>query len=144
MAFDIPDPSDMVIPDPSDMVPFAELWFQAVNADVEIIPVMSRDDVKKGSPSSADEQVAPDATAGCTPRSPDLVLARNLRPDGLPRWPLFGRPSTLNAAAYCAPISTVSAAERRNGRSRIRATQSTDQMLLAHSLDLAEERSHLP
>jgi len=36
------------MPDPSDMVPFAEPWFQEVNADVEVIPVMSGDDVQKG------------------------------------------------------------------------------------------------
>ncbi|MBV8993310.1 MAG: hypothetical protein JO287_06325 [Pseudonocardiales bacterium] len=34
--------------DPSDMVPFAEPWFQELNADVEVIPVMSGDDVQKG------------------------------------------------------------------------------------------------
>ena len=31
-----------------------------------------------------------------------------------PRWPLFGRPRALNAAAYCAPVSTVSAGQQRN------------------------------
>jgi hypothetical protein len=36
------------MPDPSDMVPFSEPWFQALNADVGIIPVMSGDDVQKG------------------------------------------------------------------------------------------------
>ncbi len=36
------------MPDPSDMVPFAEPWFQELNADVEVIPVMSGDDVQKG------------------------------------------------------------------------------------------------
>lgn len=36
------------MPDPSDMVPFAEPWFQEVNANVEIIPVMSGDDVQRG------------------------------------------------------------------------------------------------
>jgi hypothetical protein len=40
MVFDMPDPSDMVA--------FSEPWFQGVNADVEIIPVMSGDDVQKG------------------------------------------------------------------------------------------------
>jgi hypothetical protein len=32
--------------DPSDMVPFSQPWFQGVNTDVEIIPVMN-DDVQK-------------------------------------------------------------------------------------------------
>jgi hypothetical protein len=36
------------MPDPSDMVPFAEPWYQEVNADVEISPVMSGDDLQKG------------------------------------------------------------------------------------------------
>jgi len=36
------------LPDPSDMVPFSEPWFMELNADVEIIPVMSGDDVQKG------------------------------------------------------------------------------------------------
>jgi hypothetical protein len=40
MVFDMPEPSDMVA--------FSEPWFQAVNADVEIIPVMTGDDVQKG------------------------------------------------------------------------------------------------
>jgi hypothetical protein len=40
MVFDMPDPSDMVA--------FAEPWFQGLNADVEIVPVMSGDDVQKG------------------------------------------------------------------------------------------------
>jgi hypothetical protein len=40
MVFDMPDPSDMVA--------FAEPWFQGLNADVEIIPVMNGDDVQKG------------------------------------------------------------------------------------------------
>jgi hypothetical protein len=36
------------IPDPSDLVPFSEPFFQELNADVEIIPVMSGDDLQKG------------------------------------------------------------------------------------------------
>jgi len=36
------------LPDPSDMVPFSEPWFMELNADVDIIPVMSGDDVQKG------------------------------------------------------------------------------------------------
>jgi hypothetical protein len=32
---------------------------------------------------------------------------------GLP-WPHFGRTATLNAAAQCAPVSRISAAQRRN------------------------------
>jgi hypothetical protein len=36
------------LPDPSDMIAFCEPWFMEVNADVEIIPVMSGDDVQKG------------------------------------------------------------------------------------------------
>jgi hypothetical protein len=34
----------------------------------------------------------------------------------MPRWPLFGRPRTLNAAAYCAPMNTISAGQQRNGQ----------------------------
>lgn len=34
--------------DPSDMVPFSETFFQELNADVEVIPVMTADDVQKG------------------------------------------------------------------------------------------------
>jgi hypothetical protein len=34
--------------DPSDLVPFSETWFQELNADVEIVPVMTADDVQKG------------------------------------------------------------------------------------------------
>ena len=33
-----------------------------------------------------------------------------------PFWPLFGRTRTLNAAAYCASMSTVSAGQQRNGQ----------------------------
>jgi hypothetical protein len=40
MVFDLADPSDMVA--------FSEPWFQAVNAGVEVIPVMTGDDVQKG------------------------------------------------------------------------------------------------
>ncbi len=29
-------------------------------------------------------------------------------------WPLFGRQTTLHAAAYCAPVSSISAGQRRN------------------------------
>ena len=36
------------MPDPSDMVAFAEPWFQGLNADVEIIPVMAPDDLQRG------------------------------------------------------------------------------------------------
>lgn len=40
MVFDMPDPSDMVL--------FSEPWFMRLNADVEIIPVMSGDDAQRG------------------------------------------------------------------------------------------------
>ena len=30
------------------------------------------------------------------------------------RWPLFGRTATLNAAACCASVSSISAGQRRN------------------------------
>ncbi len=33
-----------------------------------------------------------------------------------PGWPLFGRTATLNVAAYCALVSTVSAGQQRNGQ----------------------------
>ncbi len=36
------------MPDPSDMVPFTERFFQELNADVEITPVMSAEDLQKG------------------------------------------------------------------------------------------------
>jgi hypothetical protein len=36
------------MPDPSDMVPFTEPFFQELNADVEIIPVMTPDDLQRG------------------------------------------------------------------------------------------------
>lgn len=34
--------------DPSDLVPFCEPFFQELNADVEIIPVMAPDDLQRG------------------------------------------------------------------------------------------------
>ena len=33
-----------------------------------------------------------------------------------PRWPLSGRQTTLNAANYCAPVSSISAGQQRNGQ----------------------------
>jgi len=33
-----------------------------------------------------------------------------------PRWPLSGRQTTLNAASYCAPVSSISAGQQRNGQ----------------------------
>jgi hypothetical protein len=33
-----------------------------------------------------------------------------------PRWPLFGRPRTLNTAYYCTSVSTVSAGQQRSGQ----------------------------
>ena len=33
-----------------------------------------------------------------------------------PRWPLFGRQTTLNVATYCAPVSSISAGQQRNGQ----------------------------
>jgi hypothetical protein len=35
------------LPDPSDVLAFTEPWFQGVNAEVEINPVMSGGDVQK-------------------------------------------------------------------------------------------------
>jgi hypothetical protein len=34
--------------DPSDMVPFTEPFFNGLNADVQLIPVMNADDLEKG------------------------------------------------------------------------------------------------
>jgi hypothetical protein len=34
--------------DPSDLVPFCEPFFQGLDADVEIIPVMAPDDLQRG------------------------------------------------------------------------------------------------
>ena len=31
-------------------------------------------------------------------------------------WPHFGRTRTLNAAIYCAPVSSISAGQRGNGQ----------------------------
>jgi hypothetical protein len=36
------------IPDSSDMVPFGEPFFMALDADVEVVPVMNADDLQKG------------------------------------------------------------------------------------------------
>jgi hypothetical protein len=36
------------MPDSSDVVPFAEPFFQGINAGVAIIPIMSADDLQKG------------------------------------------------------------------------------------------------
>jgi hypothetical protein len=36
------------MPDPSDMVAFSEPWFSGLNADVEVTPVMTGDDVQRG------------------------------------------------------------------------------------------------
>jgi hypothetical protein len=36
------------MPDPSDLVPFSEPFFQGVNAEVEIVPAMSGNDLQKG------------------------------------------------------------------------------------------------
>jgi hypothetical protein len=33
-----------------------------------------------------------------------------------PCWPLFGRQTTLNAATYCAPVSSISAGQQRSGQ----------------------------
>ena len=33
-----------------------------------------------------------------------------------PCWPLFGRQTTLNAATYCAPVSSISAGQQSNGQ----------------------------
>ena len=32
------------------------------------------------------------------------------------RWPLFGRTRTLNAATYCALVSSIPAGQQRNGQ----------------------------
>jgi hypothetical protein len=44
-----------------------------------------------------------------------------------PAWPLFGRPKTLKAAAYCVPMSTVLAGQQWSGQVANVATESTDQ-----------------
>ncbi len=44
------------MPDPSDMVPFTERFFQELNADVEITPVMSAEDLQKGIAKRAAEE----------------------------------------------------------------------------------------
>ena len=36
------------MPDSSDMVPFGEPFFMALDADVEVVPVMNADDLQKG------------------------------------------------------------------------------------------------
>ena len=36
------------MPDSSDMVPFREPFFMALDADVEVVPVMNADDLQKG------------------------------------------------------------------------------------------------
>jgi hypothetical protein len=36
------------MPDSSDMVPFGEPFFMAVDAEVEVVPVMNADDLQKG------------------------------------------------------------------------------------------------
>ena len=36
------------MPDLSDMIPFAEPFFQGMNTDVVIIPIMNADDMQKG------------------------------------------------------------------------------------------------
>jgi hypothetical protein len=36
------------LPDSSDMVPFGEPFFQGMNADVVVIPIMTADDLQKG------------------------------------------------------------------------------------------------
>src|SRR5215470_5411794 len=44
-------------------------------------------------------------------------------------WPHFGRTRTLNAAMYCAPVSSISAGQRANGQVADRVTQPADQMV---------------
>ena len=36
------------MPDSSDMVPFGKPFFMALDADVEVVPVMNADDLQKG------------------------------------------------------------------------------------------------
>ena len=36
------------MPDSSDMVPFGEPFFMAVDAEVEVVPVMNAEDLQKG------------------------------------------------------------------------------------------------
>lgn len=44
-------------------------------------------------------------------------LAPIVRIEGVrPRWPLFGRQTTLNGATYCAPVSSISARQQGNGQ----------------------------
>jgi hypothetical protein len=40
--------SATVRPESSDMVPFGEPFFMALDADVEVVPVMKADDLQKG------------------------------------------------------------------------------------------------
>jgi hypothetical protein len=47
------------MPGLSGMIPFAEPFFQGMNTDAVIIPIMNADDMQKGSASSADEQSIP-------------------------------------------------------------------------------------
>ena len=43
-----------------------------------------------------------------------------LHPDGLADWAASGRTPPLNAAAYCAPASTISAGQRQKGQAAVR------------------------
>jgi len=43
-----------------------------------------------------------------------------LHPDGLADLAASGRTPTLNAAAYCAPASTISAGQRQKGQAAVR------------------------
>jgi len=43
------------MPDSSDMVPFGEPFFIALDAEVEVVPVMNAEDCRRDSASSADQ-----------------------------------------------------------------------------------------
>ena len=45
-----------------------------------------------------------------------LTAFASQRKEVWPSWPLFGRRRTLNVATYCAPVSSISAGQQRNGQ----------------------------
>ena len=65
------------IPDSSDMVPFGEPFLMALDADVEVVPVMNADDLQKGFGRLLTEWLW-QAAAGCASAGPGR--------GGLVRW----------------------------------------------------------